>query len=241
VRRAQRLQGEWAVAPDRDYVDAAGGRAARTPVPANFAIRSLTGAALGPIARLRLFLTRDPLARPKGCVPGTADFGEAPTVADGEIGGDPPFRIERDRFGRIQAPPHVRRHWHELFRNSRNVEFLQGLFCDDALRELILGELEAFYARMEAVSPEFAKAKQQKKDDERAEHARNERDVQKEVEEKIKFEKALERARMPIKRRTGRQLVGRMLPIDPRQKDAEKCHAEMLEHQRVEQLLYGDE
>jgi hypothetical protein len=99
--------------------------------------------------------------------------------------------------------------------------------------------LENLYARLAKVSPAFAEAKQKKKDAERLEQYKVAVAERKAAEQKLKIDAAIERAQMPIVRRTGRPPVKRMLPIAVVQKDPERSRAERRERERIGRLLYG--
>ena len=107
--------------------------------------------------------------------------------------------------------------------------------------ERIENALEGLYEQMEYVDPEFAGAKQKKKDYERAEERRAEESRRKEAEQRMKIEHALERATRPIKKRTGRPIMRRMLPIKIVDQDDEQYRAYLKEQQRIETLLYGED
>jgi hypothetical protein len=101
--------------------------------------------------------------------------------------------------------------------------------------------LEGFYRALEHVSPAFVHRKQKKQEEERLEKRRLETQQRKVYEQRIKVDQALERARMPIKKRTGRPIARRTLPIVVQQVDEEKLKAEMKEKKRLETLLYDEE
>jgi hypothetical protein len=105
--------------------------------------------------------------------------------------------------------------------------------------ERIEAALEDLYRQFARVKPQFADAKQRKKDEERLEKHKRVIAAKKESEQQLKFEIALERAQKPIKRRTGRPHVERMLPITGHRKDPQQSLAEKKERERVEQWLYG--
>jgi hypothetical protein len=99
--------------------------------------------------------------------------------------------------------------------------------------------LENLYARFTGVSPAFADAKQTKKDAKRLEQHKLDSAERKVAGQKLKIDAGIERAQMPIIRRTGRPLIRRMLPITIAQKDPERSRAERRERERIERLLYG--
>jgi hypothetical protein len=98
--------------------------------------------------------------------------------------------------------------------------------------------LEELYKRLRMVRPAFAEAKQRKKDEQRLERQKEEIAEKKAADQRLKYDQALERAQMPIKRRTGRPPVRRMLPIRVKAEDPEKCLAEQIERERIEKLLF---
>jgi hypothetical protein len=104
--------------------------------------------------------------------------------------------------------------------------------------ERVENALEGLYRQLACVKPQFADATQRKKDEERLEKLRLTLAEKKAAEQKLKFDQALERAQMPIKKRTGRPPLRRMLPIPMNRKDPEQSRAEQLERERLEKLLY---
>jgi hypothetical protein len=109
------------------------------------------------------------------------------------------------------------------------------------LLEHIENSLEAMYQALETVSPAFVQKKQKKQDEERLEKRRLDTAARKAADQRAKIDQAVERARMPIKRRTGRPMIQRVLPIVVRPVDEEKLRAERRERRRIEALLYEDE
>ena len=107
--------------------------------------------------------------------------------------------------------------------------------------ERIENALEDMYVKIEYVNPAFAEQKQKKKDYERSEQRRRDEALRKEAEQRLKVEQALERACRPIKKRTGRPMVRRVLPIKEKCTDEAALRAAMLEQQRIERLLYGED
>jgi hypothetical protein len=108
-----------------------------------------------------------------------------------------------------------------------------------AMLEKIENTLEDFYKRLEWVSPHFINAKQAKFDRERREALRIAAQREKEMQQQEKKDQALERARKPIKRKTGRPVVQRSVPFRfIRQKNTmeEKLLAEQ---KATEELLFG--
>jgi hypothetical protein len=107
--------------------------------------------------------------------------------------------------------------------------------------ERIEAALEDLYNRLQRVKPQFAEAKQKKKDEARLEQQMVAAAEKKVAEQKLKYDQAVERAQMPIKKRTGRPPVKRMLPIALQRADPETLYAEQFERGRIEKLLYGGE
>jgi hypothetical protein len=101
--------------------------------------------------------------------------------------------------------------------------------------------LERQYIRIQTVNSTFAQTIQKKKDEARSEQQRLELEAKKEAEQKLKYDQALERAQMPIKKRTGRPPVKRMLPNQGERVDPERFQAEALERARIHTLLYEAE
>jgi hypothetical protein len=107
--------------------------------------------------------------------------------------------------------------------------------------EKIENALEDLYVRIQYVKPSFVEDKQKIKDEQRIEKHRLELLEKKEAGQRLKMEQALARAKMPIKKRTGRPPIARYLPIMFHRKDPEVCEAEALERERIEKLLYGSD
>jgi predicted nucleic acid-binding Zn-ribbon protein len=105
--------------------------------------------------------------------------------------------------------------------------------------ERIETAMHLLYERLQRVKPEFAQAKQQKRAEERMEEHRLAVAAQKAADQRLKYEQAVERAQMPIKKRVGRPPMKRMLPIIAHQVDPDKLSAEKRERERIEKLLYG--
>jgi hypothetical protein len=107
--------------------------------------------------------------------------------------------------------------------------------------ERVENALEALYERLSHVKPQFVEAKQKKKDLERLDQYKLAAAERKAAEQRLKYEQAVERAQMPIKRRAGRPPVKRMLPITVHPVDLDKLSAEQYERDRIERLLYAPE
>jgi hypothetical protein len=101
--------------------------------------------------------------------------------------------------------------------------------------------LQRSYVQFQAVNQTFAQTIQRKKDEERLEQQRLEQQAKKDAEQKLKYDQAVERAQRPIKKRTGRPPIRRMLPNQIQTADPEKYQADANERARLEELLYGEE
>jgi hypothetical protein len=99
-------------------------------------------------------------------------------------------------------------------------------------------ELERMYQASARIDPRFVSAKQQAKDKERRDRLRKEKAEKLEADQKKKLEQALERARMPIKRRTGRPPIERTLPIRVSKNPIDE-NKKLAEEQQVDAFLYG--
>lgn len=98
--------------------------------------------------------------------------------------------------------------------------------------------LEHLYDEIATVKPSFVAEKQSIKDKERRENEKREANEAKVAELKRKMEAALARSNKPVKKRTGRPPVCRMLPNSTNKKNVEKVQAQMLEQQRLDHLLF---
>jgi hypothetical protein len=99
-------------------------------------------------------------------------------------------------------------------------------------------ELERMYQASARIDPKFVSAKQQAKDKERRDRLRKEKAEKLEADQKKKLEQALERAQMPIKRRTGRPPVERTLPIRVNKNPVDE-NKKLAEEQQIDAFLYG--
>jgi hypothetical protein len=101
--------------------------------------------------------------------------------------------------------------------------------------------LEDLYDRLSRVKPQFAEAKMKKRDELRLEQHKAAVAAKKAADQRLKYDQAVERAQMPIKKPTGRPPVKRMLPVTVTRADPDKEDAENRERERIEKLLYGAE
>jgi hypothetical protein len=154
---------------------------------------------------------------------------EDPHLTDGDVQAAAETDSELARFNRL-----ISHAYKTYFGTTSNFSSLSML-------KKIEAALERALVKLETVNPAFANTIQKKKDEERLEQQRLETQARKEAEQKLKYDQALERAKMPIKRRTGRPPVKRMLPNQLGRIDPEKSQAEALERARMEKLLYGPE
>jgi hypothetical protein len=109
-----------------------------------------------------------------------------------------------------------------------------------AMLDQIETGLEQLHNRIRCIKWAFVQAKQRRKDEERLERQKKETTERKAADVKLKSDQALERAQMPIKRRTGKPTIRRMLPIKINRQDPDVFMAEQMERERLEKLLYGD-
>ncbi|OHT12530.1 hypothetical protein TRFO_17576 [Tritrichomonas foetus] len=105
--------------------------------------------------------------------------------------------------------------------------------------EEIESNLHLLQTKIINVLPSFVAEKQAIKDKERREKQRKEKQEQQAIEQAKKTKQTLERANRPIKKKTGRPIIGRAVLIKHEKKDDAKLIRQRLEQQRVEQLLYG--
>lgn len=104
--------------------------------------------------------------------------------------------------------------------------------------ERIENELEKMYHQSAAIDPAFMAAKQSEKDKARRDIQRKEKVERQEKEQKRKLEQALARAQMPIKRRTGRPMVERTLPLKLNRNPVDEKKKQQEEEQQ-DVFLYG--
>lgn len=106
--------------------------------------------------------------------------------------------------------------------------------------EKIESGLEDMYKQIDLVDPQFAMDKQCLRDRERRERQRHDRHEQQTREQKLKIEHAIERANRPIKKKTGRPIYARNIPVKIKRKDdAEKLKLRR-EQQRIDDMLFGE-
>jgi hypothetical protein len=99
--------------------------------------------------------------------------------------------------------------------------------------------LEELHMKIPEVSPAYFHMRQKKHDEMRLEQHRLDAQLRKELDQKQKYDQAVERAQMPIKRRTGRPKMKRMLPVKLHRIDPDQALAERREQERTDNLLYG--
>jgi hypothetical protein len=105
--------------------------------------------------------------------------------------------------------------------------------------ERIANALDDLFLRLEHVDDEYAEAKQKIHDEQRLEQRKLDLAARRTLEQKLKADAAVERAQLPIKKRTGRPSVRRMLPIAMNRRDPARDRAARLERERLEGVLYG--
>ena len=122
-----------------------------------------------------------------------------------------------------------------------------GCFGHDAdldpisLLERLELQLERMYKLSTYVVPEFFEEKQFLKDRERREKTRKQRQEMAEREQRKKIEHAIERAKKPIPKKTGRPLYGRCLPVTVvRRDDEEIMRRRQLELLNEQRFLFGN-
>lgn len=108
-----------------------------------------------------------------------------------------------------------------------------------SMLEEIEAKLHDFQVKLTLVDPNFIKEKQIIKDKERREKQRREKQEQQEIEQAKKMKQTLERATKPIKKRTGRPIVGKSKLVTHQKKDDQLLIKQRLEQQRLDKLLYG--
>jgi hypothetical protein len=107
--------------------------------------------------------------------------------------------------------------------------------------ERIANALDNWFLKLDHVDSQYAVAKQKIKDEQRLEQRKLDAAERRSIEQKLKADAAVERAQLPIKKRTGRPPVRRTLPITVSRKDPERFRAARLERERIERFLYGPE
>lgn len=109
-----------------------------------------------------------------------------------------------------------------------------------SMLERIENKLESMYNECDLVDPEFLLMKKSIKDMERREMQRKARNLKKEMEQQRKIEQAIERAKRPIPKRTGRPTLNRILPITIVKPDDELIKMKEYEIRKEKELLYGN-
>jgi hypothetical protein len=106
--------------------------------------------------------------------------------------------------------------------------------------ERIEVQFNAMCQRLDRVSPDFIRERQLMQEKKRRDQQRIERQEKQDEEQKLKIAQAIERANQPIKRRTGRPVVRRGVPVRREKKNNLKLEALRREQARLENLLYGE-
>lgn len=122
--------------------------------------------------------------------------------------------------------------YEECFNETADVNTLTRL-------ERIENELEQMYRQLMSIDPEFIKAKQTEKDKKRREEQRKAKAEEQQKEQARKHKQALLRAQMPIKRKTGRPVHERLLPIKLNRNQIDEKQ-KLIEEQAQDVFLYGD-
>ena len=104
--------------------------------------------------------------------------------------------------------------------------------------ERIENELEKLYREAMNIEPDFIKAKQAEKDKKRREEQRKAKAEEHQREQARKHKQALLRAQMPVKRKTGRPVYERILPIKISKNPVDEKQ-KLLEEQQLEKFLFG--
>ena len=105
--------------------------------------------------------------------------------------------------------------------------------------EKIENELENLYRQIKKIDPKFVHEKQSIRDKERREKLKRDRQEKEAQEQRMKKEQAIERAKKPIKKKTGRPLYPRTKLMKVRKEDDDRTWLLRQEQERVEKLLYG--
>lgn len=122
--------------------------------------------------------------------------------------------------------------YEECFNESADVNTLTRL-------ERIENEFEKMYREMETIDADFIKTKQTEKDKKRREEQRKAKAEEQQKEQARKHKQALLRAQMPIKRKTGRPVHERTLPIKLNRNTIDEKQ-KLIEEQAQDIFLYGD-
>ena len=107
--------------------------------------------------------------------------------------------------------------------------------------ERIEKALEEFYSESERLNQRFLIEKQTEIDEARTEALRNQIKQERERMLLEKKEQALARATRPVKKRVGRKLMERHMPVRAHKKTDEELLLRLKEKERLEKLLYGDD
>lgn len=108
-----------------------------------------------------------------------------------------------------------------------------------SMLELIEKAMDDLYERIQYVKPSFRNEKMTIKDKQRHLQELREESDRKEAQQHEKMMKAYERAKQPIKKKSGRPVPRRMLPNMFIKKDEEAERRRAEERQRIDNLLYG--
>jgi hypothetical protein len=100
-------------------------------------------------------------------------------------------------------------------------------------------EIDRMNRELTKISPDFILEKQLIREKERRDEQRQERQEKAERDQKLKIAQAIERAKKPVKPKTGRPLVQRSMPIRVEKKDDARLARLLREQARQEKLLYG--
>lgn len=110
-----------------------------------------------------------------------------------------------------------------------------------SMLEILESAMEDLYDRIQCVKSSFRDEKMHIKDKQRRLEEMREEADRKEALQQEKMMKAYERAKQPIKKKTGREIRRRMLPNMFIKKDEEAERRRQMEKERIENLLYGPE
>lgn len=106
--------------------------------------------------------------------------------------------------------------------------------------ERIEMRFEKMYQMLVYVDPKFIEEKQAAKLKLRRDQQRKMKQEKQQLEQKLKTDQAIERAKKPIPQKYGRQLNERIIPIKIQVHDGEKERAKQREIEREMNLLYGE-
>ncbi|OHT16169.1 hypothetical protein TRFO_42006 [Tritrichomonas foetus] len=122
--------------------------------------------------------------------------------------------------------------YEECFNETADVNTLTRL-------ERLENELEMLYREMMKIDPDFIKSKQAEKDKKRREEQRKAKAEELQKEQARKHKQALLRAQMPVKRKTGRPVRERTLPIKLNRNPIDEKQ-KLIEEQAQEIFLFGN-